>query len=401
MSITSRAPNQSIPRIIEVVRARGEVSRRVIAAETGLSTPSVTRLVNELIEAGLLAVEESIIAEGAGPGRPASVIKLNPDCACAIGVDVGERFIQIALCDMNGAMKLTSKLPTQATEGGDVTSNAIVNAIADILEQHRANGGEGASPLRAIAVGAPGTVDPATSRVVSAPMIKGWTDFDLKRRLESSFPDVSLRIVNDINAAAIGEFASGVAKGIDNFVFASIRRGIGAGIFIDGRLYEGHSGFAGEMGKMVFDTAFKFSQSDGLGHLETKCGEDAVVDQAKSRGVILEAKDSSSLPLNVLATAAADGDQDAVSILSSFIEQYGLAIANVASLLDPSIIVLGGDIHPAMELVVDQLTASIKELIPSPPPVVGSSLGDRVCLQGATYQAHKDACSRLLSCQTV
>lgn len=400
VTTSSRKPaNHSVQRVIEVTRAHREVSRRVIAKETGLSTPSVTRLVNELIEAQLLTVIESTTSDGAGPGRPASVVKLDSTCACVIGVDVGEHVMQVALADMSGDMQLTSRLPTEPGISGETMTCNIITAIEEIYDRYKSSVAE-VPPLRAITVAVPGTVDPVSSRVVKAPKIKGWTNFELKERLEAGQSGVAIRIVNDINAAAIGEFAHGVAKGRDNFVFASIRRGIGAGIFIDGRLYQGHAGFAGEMGKMVFDSKFEFSQSDGSGHLETICGGDPVIAQAKERGVKLDSTESRS-PLNALATAAAAGDPEAVSILRLFVKQYGLAIANVASLLDPSIIVLGGDIHPAMKMVVNQLGESISGLIPSPPVVVGSSLGDQACLHGTIYQAHKDACDRLLSFQPV
>ena len=400
MTSNSKKPsNQSNQNVIEVVRAHREVSRRIIAAETGLSTPSVTRLVNELVESGVLVVQESTTVDGAGPGRPASVVKLNPNFASAIGVDVGEYVIQAALGDLSGDIKLTSRQPAEAEKGGDETIGNIASAVRELLEAHSGSHGETA-PLRAITVGVPGTVDPITSQVVKAPLICGWEKLALKEELESQFPEIEIRIVNDINAAAIGEYAHGVAQGCDNFVFASIRRGIGAGIFIDGQLYRGHAGFAGEMGKMVFDSAFRFSHGDGLGYLETTCGEDPIVERARQSGVMLE-QSSTQTPLNVLATAAAAGDPEAVSILVSFTKEYSLAIANIASLLDPSIIVIGGDIHPAMELVLDQVNKSIAQMIPSPPKVVGSSLGDQASLHGTLYQAHKDACDSLLTHQTV
>ena len=377
------------------------MSRRTIANETGLSTPSVTRLVNELIEAGCLVVHDSTTAEGAGPGRPASVVKLNPGCAVVIGVDVGEHTIQAVLGDMSGDIKLTSRRPAEAEKGGEATIKNIVSAIEEILERHQSIAHGDDVPLRAIAVGVPGTVDPVSSRVAKAPLINGWTDFDLMEHLESRFPDVKLQIVNDINAAAIGEYAHGVARGCDNFVFSSIRRGIGAGIFINGHLYQGHAGFAGEMGKMVFDSQFEFSHGNGLGYLESTCGEDPVVEQARKCGVVLPLEDSNQTPLKALATAAMGGDAGAISILTSFTDCYSLAIANIASLLDPSIIVIGGDIHPAMQLVLKQLNTSIAQLIPSPPKVIGSSLGDQASLYGTLYQAHKDACDSLLTYQTV
>lgn len=401
MATGSSKPNQSIQRVIEVIRANGEVSRRLIASETGLSTPSVTRLVNELIDSNILAVHDSTTAEGAGPGRPASVVKLNPNCAYIVGVDVGEHVIQVALGDMSGRILLNSRLSTDAEKGGDATCSNIIKGIDEVCGLYKSSFDGVAPALRAITVGVPGTVDPASSRVAKAPMINGWSDFDLKGRLENRMPNIAWRIENDINLAAIGEFAYGVAQNCDNFVFASIRRGIGAGIFIDGKLYRGNAGFAGEIGKMAFDSSFKFSHAEGTGHLESLCGEDPVIAEAKQRGLELKPDDSGVPTMNSLAKAAASGDATANSILESILSHYGLAIANVASLLDPSMIVVGGRIHPVMATAVLHLNETVSGLIPSPPKVVGSSLGDQAILKGAVYQAHKDACDRLLIPQTV
>ena len=388
-------PNQSAQQIIEAVRVNGEISRRLIAKETGLSTPSVTRLINGLVSADFLQVEDSFSTEGAGPGRPASIIRLNPDCGCIIGVDVGEHVIQVALSDMNGNILAESQKSTDAEQGGDVTCENIAVAVDEVLAEHRSLGKQD-QPLRAITIGAPGTIDPVSSSVVKAPMINGWSNFDLKGKLRERLPFVPLRIENDNNAAAIGEYAVGVAKGVDNFVYASIRRGIGAGIFINGKLYRGSAGFAGEMGKMVWDSNFAFSSTSGLGYLESICAEDAVVEREKQTLAGLEAENSQRPTIRSISKAASAGNAKAIEVLSSILEPLGLAIANIASLLDPQVVVLGGDIHFAMDMAVDGLNQTIGKLVPTPPQVLASSLGDQAIIRGTLYQAHQDACDRLL-----
>ena len=388
--------NQSNQRVIEVIRANREVNRRRIASETGLSLPSVTRLVNEIVDLGYLEVNESTMNEGAGPGRPASVVRLNPTCGCVIGVDVGEHLIQAALGNMSGEIIAESKMPTDAGQGGDVTCSNIVHAIEKVLAFHGSPSSQNVPPLRAITIGVAGTIDPISSKVVKAPMIKGWSDFDLKARLKDHLPQVNLRIENDINAAAIGEYAVGVAQGHNSFVFASMRGGIGAGIFIDGQLYRGSAGFAGELGKMVFDPDFRFSPADGLGNLESICGESTVATIANERAIDLRPGKSGRPTIRSLSEAVAAGNPKAIEVFDSVLDHFGLAIANVASLLDPRMIVVGGDIHEVMEMSVERLNKVIGRLVPSPPDIVGSVLGDQAVLKGALYQAHKDACDRLL-----
>ena len=388
--------NQSNQRVIEVIRANREISRRRISSVSGLSVPSVTRLVNELVGSGFLKVTESTLVEGAGPGRPASIVSLNPACGCVIGVDVGEHLIQVALGDMNGGIIKETRIPTDADQGGDVTCSNIVHAIDEVLAFHNAVHPENAPALRAITIGVPGTIDPISSKVVIAPMINGWSDFDLKASLKDRLPQVSLRIENDINAAAIGEYAVGAAQDQNSFVFASMRGGIGAGIFIDGQLYRGNAGFAGELGKMVFDSNFRFSPAEGVGNLESICGEATVSATANDRGVDLRSGKSGQPTIRSLSEAVAQGNPKAIEIFESILGHFGLAIANVASLLDPGVIVVGGDIHEVMEMAVERLNDIIGRLVPSPAMIVGSSLGDQAVLRGAVYQAHKDACDQLL-----
>ena len=387
---------QSNQRVIEVIRANREVNRRRISSEAGLSVPSVTRLVNELVDSGYLEVTESTTVEGAGPGRPASIVSLNPTCGCVVGVDVGEHLIQVALGDMNGEIVAESQTPTDAEQGGDVTCSHIVRAIEEVLAFYDSAPPETVPPLRAITIGVPGTIDPISSKVVKAPMINGWSDFDLKAKLIDHLPQTILRIENDINAAAIGEFAVGVAQNHHSFVFASMRRGIGAGIFIDGQLYRGNAGFAGELGKMVFDPDFQFSPTEGLGNLESICGEATVAETASQKGIVLGAGQSGQPTIRSLSNAVAEGNRQATEIFESILNNFGLAIANIASMLDPRVIVVGGDIHEVMGMAVQRLNEIINRLVPSPPVIVGSSLGDKAVLRGALYQAHRDACDRLL-----
>ena len=388
--------NQSNQRVIEVIRANREVSRRRISSVSGLSVPSVTRLVNELVGSGYLKVSESTMTVGAGRGRPASVVSLNPNCGFVIGVDVGEHFIQAALGDMNVGVINELQVPTDAAQGSDATCSKIVDAIKEVLAFNSSVDAESVPPLRAITIGVPGTIDPISSKVVKAPMIKGWSDFDLKSKLKDRLPKVPLRIENDINAAAIGEYSVGVAQDHDNFVFASMRGGIGAGIFIDGQLYRGNAGFAGELGKMVFDPDFQFSPTEGLGNLESICGEATVAETASQKGIVLGAGQSGQPTIRSLSNAVAEGNRQATEIFESILNNFGLAIANIASMLDPRVIVVGGDIHEVMGMAVQRLNEIINRLVPSPPVIVGSSLGDKAVLRGALYQAHRDACDRLL-----
>jgi glucokinase len=379
-----------------VIREHREVSRKIIADETGLSTPSITRLVNELIEANILCLGSSAQEEGAGPGRPASVVKLNPSHGCVIGVDLGEHEIHAAIGDMSGKIAMRHSEPAFSDEGGEATFESLIRAIREVHRQYHAGFSQDLPPLRSVTIGVAGMVDPNSAAVVDAPNVKGWKNYPLRDQLESKFPGLAIRVENDVNVAAIGESVCGVARGCQNFVFAGFRRGIGSGIFIGGKLYRGNAGFAGEIGKMSFDPEFKHSQAGGLGFLETVSGESVLLERAAKSGCNLSTEQGRSPTLKSLCQAAVAGDEVAAKIVDDAFRNYGVAIANIASLLDPELVVVGGELAPIQDLAVTRIGQTVRQLIPNPPRIEGSSLGPDAPLVGAFQQAHRDACEMLL-----
>jgi len=384
----------SLRRVIEVIRESRSISRRGIAAATGLSTPSITRLVNELIEAHILKVVENGEPATPGPGRPASSVTLNPSFGSSIGVDVGEHTIRAGIGDMGGKIQLTRQMQLEVGEE-DQSFACLVNVIRDLKKQFEEELGEAAPPLRAITVCVPGAVDPGSSVIKFAPNIPGWKNFPAKELLQKEFPSIHVRVENDVNAAAIGEWSGGRAQGKGSFVYMSFRAGIGAGIFINGRLFRGYSGFAGELGKLVFDPKFQFSESSGLGHLETLASEGPVIEHATARGVALSPSTGRRPELKDLCVAANKGDSAALDVLNQALEHYAVATANVACLFDPELIVIGGELNAVLDMAVERIRKRVQQLVPFVPEIEGAALGENSALRGAFYQAHKDNCETL------
>ncbi len=383
----------SLRRVIDVIRENHAVSRRSIADATGLSTPSITRLVNELIDAGILQVVENGEPTTPGPGRPASSVMLNPPFASSIGVDVGEHTIRAGIGDMGGKIQLTRQMQLDLGDRGRSFAS-LVRIIRDLKQQFEAGVVE-APPLRAITVCVPGAVDPGSSVVKLAPNIPGWVNFPVKDLLQTEFPSIHVRVENDVNAAAIGEWADGRAHGKENFVYLSFRAGIGAGIFINGKLFRGHSGFAGEVGKLVFDPEFQFSESSGLGHLEILASEGPIIEAATAKGVRMLPAAGGMPELKDLCVAANQGDADALEVLNRALDHYAVAAANVACLFDPELIVIGGELNAVLDMAVERIRKRVRQLVPFVPEIEGAALGETSALRGAYYQAHKDNCETL------
>lgn len=385
---------QSLRRVIEVIRDHRNISRRAISEATGLSTPSITRLVNELIALEIVQVNEIHQEPGAGPGRPATSLTLNPLCGCSIGVDIGEHTIRAAIGDMGGNIQLTRQVPSLGSQGGDATFDGLVDLIRELREQFQQQS-DAAIPLRGISVCVPGTVDPDSSRVVLAPNISGWNNYPLKSKLNEVFDGLSIRIENDVNASAIGESSFGRAIGKDNFVFVSFRKGIGSGIFIDGKLYRGNAGFAGETGKLAFDPEFRLASAGGLGHLETLASESPLITKSVDAGV--EFQSASGEPeLKDLCMAVSRGDKKAAEVFDFALSYYGAAVANIVCMLDPEMVVIGGELNTVLDFAVDKIRKRVGLLTPfDPEKIHGSTLGEQAALKGAFSQAFKDSCGSL------
>jgi predicted NBD/HSP70 family sugar kinase len=391
-----KSARQNVHNVIEVIRESRRISRRAIAEETGLSAPTVTRIVNELITTGAVRASDGAQHGKPGPGRPAGLVSLDPGHGFIVGADLGEHTIRVALGDITGSVLSTGRVASVAKEGGHLTFQNLVGAIDDALASLDFSPADSRPPIRGISVGVPGMVDRSGETVLDAPNIRGWREYPLKQLLQDRYPDAVIRVENDVNFAALGESAFGVGKDYRDFVFVSFRQGIGAGLCIDGELYRGGTGMAGEIGFMAFDPRFSYSHSGGLGHLETLVGEQALLERAGPTAFDNIDQSSSGEPsLRDLCLSARSGNQLARAVLESALGTYGVAVANIASLLSPELIVIGGDLTVVGDLAVASITETVARLTPHRPRLMASRLGEDAGLQGALNQAQVDACFEL------
>ncbi len=376
-------------KILSIIWDEGQVTRSAISRITGLSVPTVNRLVNQLVHEGLLVSSRQ---SPVGPGRPASLLKFNPGSAYVVGVDVGEEYIRTALANLRGQILATSRVPTQSRQGRERAVAQLVKAIAKTLGEAKVP----SQQLSAIAVGVAGTIDKKKGIVQDAPNITGWQNFPLKQRLAETFIDVSILIENDINLAAIGEHTLGVGQGYKNFVFLSFRKGIGAGLIINGDLFTGHTGISGEVGFMAFTHAFSHREAGGLGHLEVLAGGKSLLSKACEGGAFTARNAGEEEPsLEDLYLSAKGGNEKALEVIEEALTLCGVATANIVSMLDPELIVIGGDATLLPELSRSVITEVVGRLAPRLPIIDISSLGQDAVLQGAVSVALGEAQRRM------
>jgi predicted NBD/HSP70 family sugar kinase len=307
---------------------------------------------------------------------------------CVAGVDMGASNLRFALADLTGRILAGAEEKLRPEDGPQKTILQIQKGIARLLKRRAS------LPLRAIAIDVPSPVHPKTRVATFANNLPGWKNIDLRRELEREFR-LPVVMENDANMAAIGEHWRGVARGKENFVFVAVGTGIGSGVFVHGRLYEGRTGSAGELFRLQIewprwaeefpDTGYFENYVSGMGIAAE--GRRALGRSAASTGLI-EMRDA-----RFVFDAMRRGNPLARAVLEKIFTMLGVGVADLVAILDPDLIVLGGGIVAARpQFVLSTVRKIVRKIHPDAPPVKLSALGDRAQTAGAIYTALNAAC---------
>ena len=277
-------------------------------------------------------------------------------------LDLGGTKILAAVVDSEGQALATERLSTDAGRGPD----AVADAMADLLQLACARAGVARETLAGLGVSAAGPLDAARGVVSAPPNLPGWKDVSLGRMLAAR---TGLRVVleNDANAAAVGEHVYGAGRGSRNMVFITVSTGIGGGVIVDGRLYRGATGAAGEIGHMIVAHAGERCGCGRLGCLEAYASGTAIARDAEraaheGRSPALAAMRARGEPLNTEAVAAAAeaGDATAAAILARAAEYLGVGLENTVHLFNPDRIVVGGGVSHLAARILDPAVAFMR-----------------------------------------
>ncbi|EOD65619.1 ROK family transcriptional regulator, partial [Amycolatopsis vancoresmycina] len=239
-----RALNQRL--VLDRLRTHGEATRPRIAADTGLSKPTVGQALLDLEQHGLVRATGRSLA---GPGRAAVVYQAAPDAGHVVGVDIGRRVIRVAVADLEGSIVARLDEPNRCR-----SASALVRTVSDAVDRAVASAGLAPHEVVATVVGTPGVPDPATGTVHRAPNLPGWERRGVLHELVSALAVAGSDVVveNDANLCAVGEHALGAALGVDVLVCLTVGTGIGMGLLVAGRLFRGAHGAAGEIADLPY-----------------------------------------------------------------------------------------------------------------------------------------------------
>ncbi|HUL73544.1 MAG TPA: ROK family transcriptional regulator [Vicinamibacterales bacterium] len=376
-------------RLLEAIRRLGPISRADLAKRTHLSPPTVSALVEELVgEAGLL--REVGVGASSG-GRPPILLEFNADYGCLAGVDLGSRTARFALADLQGHVLARHQERTRAD-----SCDAAIDQVMQGIEALFRKAGRDLRKLFAIGIGAPGMTDVTTGRVISAANLAGWTNVPLRDMVEARF-HAPVHVDNDANMAALGERWQGAARTTSDFVFLALGAGVGAGVVIGGRLHRGHHWYAGEISRMTLDYRdwqVDFGQS---GYLESRIGAAAIPEWAHARRLFARAGQDREACVRMIIDAARQGDADAAAVVDELAVFLGTAVANIVAVLDPGLVVIGGGLSHAGDLLLEPVRRVVRQIVPNVPAIEISALGDDAQLLGSVYSAMEAAEARLFA----
>ncbi len=368
--------------LLAALRAAGSTSRAELARTTGLSKPTVSAALANLERAGLVR-QTGEVSRGQGRGRAAVLYEADPTAGYVIGVDVGRSWIRVAAADLDGTVVGRRDAPNTTR-----TAGAMVRAAARLARTVTEEAGLDWPQVVHTVVGSPGVADPGTHRVRYAVNLPGWGRGDLFDRLRAEL-GTGLEVMNDANLAALGEYAFGAGQGSRLFAYLWIGTGLGAGLVADGKLFRGGHGAAGEIGYLpMFPVAVEgeaAAPSARRGALEDAVSADAVVRLAHAMGLA-----AAKTAKDVFAAARA-GDRTALRVVEVEAARLAHAVATLAAVLDPELVVLGGGVGRNGDLLLAPLRAALRELTPLRPRVVASTLGDDAVLLGAVATAAEAA----------
>jgi len=268
----------------------------------------------------------------------------NPDTT-ALGIDLGGTKILTAVADAQGKMLSRDHSITPAKGGPDAVIKSILDSMSRVLTQ----AGITADSLAAIGIGAPGLSNPETGILYTSPNLPGWKDVPLRDIIEKEMGKKAF-LINDANAAAIGELYFGAGRGARNLIYVTISTGIGGGIIIDGEIYAGATGMAGELGHMVIDDEGPVCNCGNRGCWEILASGTALAREARkrikagTRTSILDyaGGDTEKVTAEVIHKAAQADDNLARELITRTGYYVGVGLANLINIFNPEIIVIGG-----------------------------------------------------------
>jgi predicted NBD/HSP70 family sugar kinase/biotin operon repressor len=391
---TLRAQNRS--RVLRVLQARGEASQADISRETGLSRTTVSSLIKKLMAEGVVVERHDGERHAPSPsgGRPPTLLTLDPTSGGFVGIDFGRESVRVAIANRAGDLRAEARSDrlevALEAEKALATAEEMIDALLDQAGVH-----EGSVIGGGVAVSAPVRTD--LPNFASGVIFPAWSGIDVTAALSSRL-GAPVQLGNDANLGGLAEATFGAGRGVQNILYVMLSEGIGGAVIIDKKIYTGQAGTAGELGHIVVNPDGQVCRCGNRGCLATVAGGAALTGA-------LRQTHSPEITLDDVLDLVRSGDLGAVRLISAAGRAVGRILAGMCSLLDPGIVIIGGELAPAGEALLTGVRESLDQWL-SPAsgrkyPVVSGELGARAEVLGAVALAMNQSSTEPLDRMTI
>ncbi len=357
-------------RVLSLLLDRGAepATQADIARETGLAAGTVSTIVRELAAA-------EVVTTVAGSGRRGTSVRLARGAGLVAGVDFGHSHVSVAIAEMSGEVLAEARRSLPPGHGHDEGLGRAHEMLEGLLHGLGAD----ATDLRNIGMGLPAPISDGV--VMSSAILPGWVGVNAQTEARAAL-GAGVLIENDANLGALAEHRHGHGRGHANVVFVKVSSGVGAGLILDNKLFRGTSGTSGEIGHLTLDDQGPLCRCGSRGCLEAYA--------ATGTALAMMHDQMPGADVDAIIEAAKQGNVSALRVFEDAGLHLGWGLATVTNLLNPGVILVGGDMSHAGELLLESARLGLRRHVlagTTTTPVLVAALGDRASMIGALVLA--------------
>jgi len=359
---TNNVKNINKYAILDLIRfTPGGISRVELARQMGLTRAAVTAIMNDLLANGLVREAESQ-TRSKPAGRKPIVLEINPSKGHVAAIDMGATHAMALVADYSARVIAEKEIPFDIRRDPEICLFEIDTLLRDTILQANLS----ISDLSAVGFGVPGPIVTEVGSVIAPPLMPGWDTYPIKDHLEELWA-LPVSLNNDAELGAIGEWAYGAGRGERYLMYVKVGTGVGAGILLNGQIYQGATGAAGEIGHITIDENGPLCSCGNRGCLEAMSGGRAIANQAKDavlkgqRTQLAYIDPIEKLSAKDVIDSARNGDLLAQQIMTEAGTHLGTAIAGLVNLFNPGMIVVGGGVSQIGDLLLDPIRRIVGE----------------------------------------
>jgi len=355
--------------LLRLIRSGQATTRAELASTTGLARSTIAQRIDSLEALGLIRERGEAPSTG---GRPPTVLGFNESAGLVLAADLGATHSRCAVSDLGGEILGETTADIEIAAGPEIVLAWVDEQFEALLAEH----GKTEADVLGVGIGLPGPVEFAAGRPVSPPIMPGWDGYDVRAHFTLGAP---VLVDNDVNIMALGEHWM-MKEPVDDLFFVKVGTGIGSGLILGGHLHRGAQGAAGDIGHVPVADSVALCRCGNVGCVEAEAGGAALAEALAAMG-----KETAN-SRDVVALVRS-GDREAGQAVREAGRLLGSVLAATVNLLNPAMIVIGGDLSTAG----DQLLAGVREIVyqrstalaTNDLVITASTLGDRAGIYGA------------------